>query len=309
MFRAIWVFTKQTWLGFNRDNCSLQAAAISYYALFSAIPAIILAVAVLGFLIADDSRRGDLVNTILDNVPLSETDGRDAVEEALDTVARVRGPIAALSFLGVVWTSSAMFGSIRRSLNIAFRTHEHRPFFRAKLIDFTQLAVLGLIILASIALTGLLRTAREVSVDYFGWLADRNVLWEGPAILLPALLSFTAFALLYRFVPAVKPDWRDALPGALLATVLFEMLKNAFAIYVANFNNFDVIYGSLAGVLLFLLNTYLASNILLIGAELSHVFQRYHLGQLEGDLHPVGPRPSVAEEFVRAFKGLFVRQP
>lgn len=308
MFRRIWVLTKQTWLGFTRDNCTQQAAAISYYALFSVVPVAILVVSIIGIVLTDEGRRTDLVNQILDTFPLSDTEGREAVERAVNEVQRVSGPIAAFGVAGTIWTSSAMFGSIRRSLNMVWRVDEYRPYFRGKLVDFAQVGVLGLFLLASMVLTGILRTAREVSTDVAGPLAGGNLLWEIPPVVLPLPLTLVTFAMLYRYVPAAHPRWRDALPGALFATLLFEAMKNSFALYVANYNNFDVVYGSLAGVLLFLLYTYLSSSILLAGAELAHVFQRYHAGELESQIHPVGPQTPMAVQAFRAFKGLFVRQ-
>ncbi len=129
-----------------------------------------------------------------------------------------------------------------------------------------------------------------------------------PPIALPALLTFVAFASLYRIVPAERPRWRDALPGALIATLLFETLKNSFAFYVANFNNFDVVYGSLAGALLFLLYTYLGAAILLIGAEIARTLQRYHRGDFADEIVAIEPSPPVTTRALKAFKGLFVRQ-
>jgi membrane protein len=309
MFKTIWVFTKQTWLSFSRHNCPQQAAAISYFVLFSIIPVAILSVSIIGFVLANEERRSDLVETILDTVPLTQTEGRDEVESALDTLRRVSGPAAALSIVATIWASSGMFSAIRRSLNAVWGVDEHRPWAQGKLVDFAQVGVLSAILLGSIVLTGLLRAVREVSADYAGPLGNQNLLWEIPSIAIPAAVSFVTFVMLFKIVPAAHPNWRDVIPGALFATLLFEALKNSFAFYVANFNNFDVVYGSLAGVLLFLFFTYLSSNILLAGAELARTFGRYHAGELEDLIHPKTPQPTALEQFRRAVKGLFVRQP
>jgi membrane protein len=309
MFKTIWVFTKQTWIFFSRHNCPQQAAAISYYVLFSIIPVAILSVSIIGFVLTNEERRSDLVNEILDTIPLTQTEGRDEVESALDTVQRVSGVAAAVSIVATIWASSGMFGSIRRALNIVWSADEHRPWAQGKLVDFAQVGGLSAILFGSIVLTGLMRAIREASADYAGPFANENFFWEIPAILIPAAVSFATFALLLKVVPAAHPRWRDVLPGAFFATIVFEALKNTFAIYVANFNNFDVVYGSLAGVLLFLFFTYLASNILLMGAELSHTFWRYHTGALEDLIHPKVPQPTAMQQLTRALKGLFVRQP
>ncbi len=274
MIRRAWVISKHTFAGFTRDDCPQLAAAISYYLLFSIVPLIILAVSVIGLLPEQHNVRNDIIDRVLEVVPLDQTAGRSALDKALNNVNSVSGPIAALSLIATLWTASSVFASIRKAFNRVWAISEHRPFAQQKLVDIAQVGVLGAILLSSLILTGVLRAIRELSPDSAGPLASHSPLWEIPSVLLPAVLTFVTFALLYRIVPAARPRWRDALPGALVATLLFEALKNSFAFYVANFNNFDVIYGSLAGVLLFLFFTYLSSAILLIGAELARTLPR-----------------------------------
>lgn len=308
MDRRIWILAKSTYLSFARDNCTQLAAAISYYVLFSIVPLAILAVSVAGLVLGSQEVRNSITNHVLDAVPLSQTEGRSAVESAIDSVKRVSGPVAALGLVGTLWTASAVFASIRKSLNTVWGVEEHRPWAQAKLVDLAQVALLGAMLLASLVLTGVLRAARHLSAAYVGPLSNRNPLWEVPPIVLPALLTFATFALMYRIVPATRPRWRDALPGAVLATLLFEVLKDSFAFYVANFNNFDVVYGSLAGALLFLLYTFLSSNILLVGAEFTRTMERYHRHELDAEIFPVDPPTPVTTRALRAVKGLFVRQ-
>jgi membrane protein len=307
MARTAWVLLKQVFRGYSNDNASQLAAAIAYFVLFSIIPLAIFAVSIFSLVLGEGARE-EIVDAILDAVPLTQTEGRDAVEEAFANARAVSGPVAVFALLATLWTASAVFGSIRRALNIIWRGEEPRPFVQGKLVDFLQVGLLMAILVSSMVLTGVLRAVREISADQFGPLADESVLWEVPSILLPALISFVTFALLYHIVPAVRPSWRDVLPGAVVATVLFELLKNSFAIYVANFNNFDVVYGSLAGALLFLFYTYLSANILLIGALVARVWEKYRTGALEAEIHPTPGGPGFTEQAVRAVKGLFVRQ-
>ncbi|MDP9238470.1 MAG: YihY/virulence factor BrkB family protein [Chloroflexota bacterium] len=306
--RRNWIIIKHVFLGFGRDDCLQLAAAISYYVLFSMVPLAIFTISILGFVLNSDSIRNDLVDRVLDTVPLTQTEGRAAVEHALDNVKRISGPVAVVGLLATLWTSSAVFASIRKSLNRVWGISEHRPFAQQKLVDLLQVGVLATMLLTSIVLTGVLRTIRSLNPVSAGPLAYRSPVWEIPPLLLPAVISFATFLLLYRIIPAARPRWRDVIPGALVATLLFEALKNSFAFYVANFNNFDVVYGSLAGLLLFLFFTYLSANILLIGAEISRTLQRYHAGELHAEIYPAGPQTPVATRAIRAVKGLFVRQ-
>ena len=89
----------------------------------------------------------------------------------------------------------------------------------------------------------------------------------------PASVTIIAFLFLYRYVPSVSHGFRDVWPGAVIAGVLFEGAKHAFTYYVANWNRYEMLYGALGAVMLFLLWIYLSAMILLIGAELASAYE------------------------------------
>jgi membrane protein len=308
--RHIWILVKHTILGIRDDHCTRLAAAISYYALFSLIPLIIFLVSVFGFVLKNHSVQKDVIDQILSFLPLSETNGRSSVETALNNVKNISAPAAALSLVVTLWTASAMFAAVRTSLNTVFGVEEHRPFFQSKLLDFAQVGGVGLFLLGSIAFTAFIKTVQALSNQHLGGLAGDNPAWTVALLLGPAAVSFLAFLLLYRIVPASRPTFLEALPGAFTAMLLFETLKNSFAIYVANFNNYDVVYGSLSAVLLFLLYMYLSFNIVLIGGEVSSVVSKMERGLYDPELRPHGGGPSVSmrTRLLRMVKGLFVPQ-
>ena len=88
-------------------------------------------------------------------------------------------------------------------------------------------------------------------------------------VFIPLAISFVTFLVLYRFGPKKHNRFRDVWPGALLAALGFEALKFGYAIYATNFATFDVVYGALGGVLLFMFFTYLCAYVFLMGAELA----------------------------------------
>ncbi len=302
------MLVKHAAFGFRDDRCTRLAAAVSYYALFSMVPLAIFLVSVFGFVLNNASVRKEVIDQILSLLPLSESNGRTTVENTLNNVKHISGAAAALSLLVTLWTSSTMFGAIRGSLNTVFRVDEHRPFFQGKLLDLAQVGGIALFLVGSMVLTGLVKTVQSLSSEHLGPIAGGTPLWTVAFLLVPAAVSFVAFLALYRIVPAARPTVLEALPGALIATILFELLKNTFALYVANFNNYDVVYGSLAAILLFLLYTYLSSNILLIGAEVSATFSRLERGEYADEFVPGPPGPPMWAGIAGAAKGLFVRQ-
>jgi len=264
------LIVKRTFQGYGRHNCSLLAAAISYYVLFSVVPLTIFLASIFGFVMRNENTRQDVVDRIVAATPLAPGEGTNLVRDTLEGVSRVSAPLTLLGLAGVAWSASAMFGSVRRSLGVVWGVERERPFVQQKLVDLAMMAGLGVVLLLSVVGTGFLRTLRETSTGWLGPLsANANWFWEAVRYLLPAVFSFALFATLYRFVPRAGVRFRDVWPAALLATVLFEALKNSFAFYVANFNNYNLAYGALGGILLFLLWTYLSVNILLLGAEVA----------------------------------------
>ena len=130
-------------------------------------------------------------------------------------------------------------------------------------------ASLGLLVLFSVVSTGFLQGARQLSDQALGpFSTNTNLFWSGLPYVLPFLLSLLVFALAYRFGPGVPVMFRNIIPGAIFAALSFEILKNVFAFYVAHFRAYDIIYGSLGGILLFLTSVYVSAAILLAGGEI-----------------------------------------
>ena len=131
---------------------------------------------------------------------------------------------------------------------------------RQKLVDFGMMALLGAIFLASAG----------GDHDAGGWPARRSTKrpgwgrsraglglgWAVAAVVVPAALSFAAFAVLYWLVPATHVRLRHVWPGALLAAALFEAAKQAFGVYLEHFSRYDLVFGSLGAVAAFLFLSY-----------------------------------------------------
>lgn len=298
MFGTLWLLTKRTTQGYGRNNCSQMAAAISYYVLFSVVPLAIVLASVFGFVSRNHDVRSEVVNRVVEQTALGGEEGEQFVADTIDGVSRVSAALSIVGLLGMAWSSSAMAGAVRRSLNVVWGVSAQRPLAQQKLLDLAMILGLGLLLGVSIVGTGALQTLRRV-----GPFSDSSLLWTLPSLALPAAVTFTAFLLMYRYVPTERLNVRTVWPGALLATVLFEAMKNGFAIYVAYFNTYDVVYGSLGAIMLFLLWTYLASSILLLGAELAVEYGSLRRGEYA---LLTGTGRSFPEEVRRWVRGLFL---
>ncbi|MGQ9571869.1 MAG: YihY/virulence factor BrkB family protein [Dehalococcoidia bacterium] len=280
--RRLLILTVRSVQEFGADRCSHMAAAISYYGLFSLFPLLIFMVSIFGIFLQSSSLQEDLIDEVLEFLPLTSDEGRNEVKDAIGAIAGISIPLSIVGLLGLAWSASAMFGAIRTSLNIAWDVETPRHFVKQKLLDLGMVAGVGVFFLLSIGATGLLRTTQEASSDILGPLSsDTAFFWRAVGYLMPAIFSFGAFIVVYRFVPNAPIKLGDVWPGALVAALFFEVIKNGFSFYIANFGRYDVVYGSLGAVVAFLFWMYLSAVALLLGAEVASEYPRAMTGKYD----------------------------
>lgn len=248
------------------DSCSTYAAAIAYYAIFSIVPLSLITISLVG-LVAD---REGIADWVFEQIPLEES---ETVRNNVDEIIRRAQDFsfASLSFgiVFLVWSSSGIFGAVRKGLNAAAHLKMGRPYWRSKLMDFALIPIVGVLIAVSVGLTALARNAVARFDDIGPFQLDANLALEAASYAIPAIITFFMFMLLYRFAPAARPHWRDALAGALFATVLFEIAKNVIAIVLSesSFSRDTAIYAGFGTALAFLVWMFVNASILLLGAE------------------------------------------
>jgi membrane protein len=165
--------------------------------------------------------------------------------------------------------------------------------------------------IASIAATSVLRLARRTSEE-LPLLGNAphalGAWWWVASILVPILVSCAAFLLVYWAVPTRRLQPKYLLPGALLAAVLFEAVKIGFNVYLENFSNYDLVFGSLGAVVAFLFWVYLSANILLLGAEVAAETPLVASGVFDQPGPATGPRRTLRQKIGRELKKLVVQQ-
>jgi YihY family inner membrane protein len=269
---------------------------------------------------ADDARkseREDLATVLEDGGTISIasyelTDADVAVQadnlvaQTLRGVVNASAPISIVSFLVLAYSASGVFGAVRRSFDFVWDVPAHRPLVQGKVVDL--LALLGLfgfvlLFALSIAAIAALRAFAEVRG---GWLnaSEQGVFWSALSVVLPWGVLFLLSLLAFRFGPNVRNRWRDLWPGAFVTATGLVALQYVYSIYLAHFASYDVVYGALGGVLLFMFFVYLASYALLFGAEVASEYPKVMSGAYDT---PAGDRAqSLLHVASNAVRGLFV---
>jgi membrane protein len=171
--------------------------------------------------------------------------------------------LSAVGAVALMLTALTMMGMIERVFNHIWRVRTARPFMQRMLVYWAIITLGPLLIGVSITVTSYLSSATS------GVVSSVPLVGIVFYTLISILLSAGAFTLLYVAVPNRVVDWRDAAWGGLLAALAFEIAKRLFAVFIAKFPTYTIIYGALAAVPLFLVWIYLSWLITLMGALLT----------------------------------------
>ena len=236
-----------------------------------------------------------MIDELVDVLPVSES-GQEDIASSIEGIATPLSAIGFISLIALLWGASGMMTSLRVGLESAMKVDRGRPAAHAKLVDFALLGIVGLLVLLVIGLTavlGFFQGLIDDAVDRLGIDAYVTFLFQdGLQLVLIALLALG----LYRFVPARKLRTRGALAGAILTSVLIWGATKVLALLFADFSRYNVIYGSLAGVMTFLFYVYVVALIFLLGAEFAHAWSQ----------PPGPPGPPLTARIVGFLRGLFV---
>jgi membrane protein len=240
------------------------AAAIAFWAFFSIFPLLLLAVGATGFFF--DSAAAQ--NRLREALDLSIPGSADFVERHVRSAVSLRGTLGLLGAAGLLWSASASIGAVSRSLDRVYGIEERSALVVVKLRQVGLAGAIVVIMVSSVALTGLIELLSASDFTLFQRIGFETRLTERVTGGAGAVfLTLVMFLLLYRLAPSSTIDWNDAIPGAILATFLFELAKRGFLLYLSVAANYDLVYGSLSAVIVMLLWLYISALLLLLGAE------------------------------------------
>jgi membrane protein len=284
--------------GYFADRCGQHAAGIAYRVLFSLVPLSIVLVAIFGLVLRNDGLRTDVINEIVDALPLSESGGADVTRQ-IEKLASPATAFGLISLLLFAWAATGMMASLRAGLEVAMRVERGRPAVRGKLVDVILIVGAGALVLGAVLLnlaTQVLTDSIERPLDRLG--LDGGLLGQGLRFGAPLILTSGVVLLIYRFVPARRLKLGDALAGAIITALLLLAISLVSGVIYDRTRNLNAIYGSLTAALIFLYSVYLYASALLLGAEVAAAWSR------PSD----GPGEPLTRQIRRVALGLFVQQ-
>src|SRR6202790_1969256 len=283
----LWTVVKEAAENWSSHKDSRQGAALAYYSVFSLGPVIVIAIAVAGFFFGRDAVSGQVASSIMDT--LGDT-GAKAVQAMLADAGRPReGTIASLLGLGaLLFAAIGVVVQLKDALNTVWEVEEtpgHGTwhFIRSYVVSLAAVLGLGFLLLVSLMVTtGLAAFSKYAAPHIAEWLLH----------LISSLVSLAVitllFAMMFKWLPDAAVDWYDVWLGAVLTAILFEIGKSAIAFYIGK-QGLESTYGAAASIIVVLIWVYYTSQIILMGAEVTHAFAKHqgsikardHAGRLE----------------------------
>jgi membrane protein len=256
---------------FYEERGLQTAGSLTYTTLLSLVPLFTVALAVSTAFPVFDQTIAELQQFVLANF-LPDARGIDTIAEQITAFTRNAGRLTAIGLAFFLVTAVMLMMTIDVSLNRLFRVQRQRPMLQQVLMYWAVLTLGPVLIGGSLSMTSFAVGAS------FGWLKLGYVA-DWLLGVLPFVFTCVAFTLLYAIVPyrAVKP--RDALLGGVLAGIAFEIMKRAFAVYLARFPTYTLIYGAFATIPIFLLWLYMSWVVVLAGATLAAMLPAYRYAE------------------------------
>ena len=293
---AWWGALKRTFREFADDKLLDWAAALTYYSILSLFPAVVVLMSMVGLI--GESVTGPLIENLRQLAPGQSRDVLVNVVRQLEGSSSVAGPVALLGLLSAFWASSGYIGGFIRASNAIYEVEEGRPIW--KTIPLRLVLTLTMVVLLAVTVLGVVITGgvAEWLGETLGLGSATVTAWDIAKWPVLAVLMSLAIALLYWAAPNVRqPGFRWLTPGSILAVVVWVAVSAGFAVYVANFASYNKVYGSLAGVVVFLIWLWLSNLAVLFGAEFDAELARE---REIGDGHPEEEEPFLEPRDTRA---------
>lgn len=271
--RGLGAFSAYAVRRFDEDHCTRVAASLSFTTVLALVPLMAIGFALLSAFPVFAAVQESVQDFLFRNF-VPEFGG--VIRDQITTFVANTGKLTVFGIVVIAVTALFLFITVEDSFNVIWRASDNRPFAIRLLMFWAILTVGPMLMGASVAVSSYVVTItmiRDID-DFVGFRAQF-------IRILPFLLELTALTLVYKFLPNKPVRWTHALAGGVVASLLFELLKKGFALYVISFPAQQTIYGAVSTIPLFLVWTYVAWAAVLLGAEIVASLPEYRIDRAE----------------------------
>lgn len=249
----------------RRDRVAVYGAQAAFFVMISAVPFVMLAVALLQF--AMPMPQSQLSRLALDVVPMTL---RSYVVRIIDELYhQTTIPLISVTAISSLWAASRSLYALAGGLKEIYKTQETRSYLRLRILALLHTLLFLILLLFSLVILVFGNTIQQFLEQTFPVLAQISAYVIGVRTLLSLTLLSLVFALMYKILPNTKSGFRHQLPGALFSSLGWMIFSLAYSLYIDHFSRVSYLYGSLTAIVLWMLWLYFCMVIFLIGAEIN----------------------------------------
>ena len=249
--------------GFLAHDALQYAGSMAYFGVLSIFQLLILGIVIGSFFLGEGEARRFVIAQVQAGTPLDA----ETVGGVIDAAIASRGTLTIIGFGFLLWSALGIFSALSGGISRVFDNAPRRPFLQDKLVGLLLMGLTGLLAIGSLVIgvaTGILQQAATSALD--------DVPGGGTAVWLigliaPLLMIFVAFWVIYKVVPNRPVRWDEVLPGAVVAALLWTLLRFGFTWYATSVADYESAFGPLSTGISLLVFLYFASVIILLGAE------------------------------------------
>ena len=273
--QSLWKFLRDSVVQWIDDNPFQLAAALSYYTLFSLAPLLIIVIAIAGFAFGQEAAQNRIVETLQGLIGQESSVAIQAMIQNASNKPKSGIVSTVIGVIALLFGAGGVVGQLQSSLNTIWGVTP-KPgqgvwgFVRQRFVSFAMVLGIGFLLLVSLAISALASGFTKVMGDVLG----ATVFLTHALDLAVSFIFVTAlFAMIYKYLPDVRIQWRDVWVGAALTAFLFTVGKILIGIYLGT-SGVTSTYGAAGSLITVLLWVYYSSLIFFLGAELTQVYAR-----------------------------------
>lgn len=262
------LFGKQLFKRFNDDDVTGLSAQLAYFFLLSLFPFLIFLVTLVGYL---PFNYQDILDFMATYVPTGTV---ELLERNIEQIVNNRnGGLLSIGIIGTLWSASNGTNAIMRAFNKAYDVNEDRSFIVSRLIAIVLLLAMLLVIVVAFLLPIFGKTIGIYIFSFIGISEGFLQVWSTLRWVISSVVFFIVFISLYMLAPNKMVHIKDAVIGALFATIGWQVVSLGFSYYVNTIGNYSTAYGSLGGVIVLMIWFFISGVIIITGGEINAILR------------------------------------
>ncbi len=266
---------------FDEDHIWILSAGIAFYIIICGVPFSLILTSILGLYLSSEGAIGvidNFLNSLVGITPELKQKIVNIVYSGVDELASYKTLTAIIGILGILWTASGLFSTIRDVLNKIFKTNMEVFYVWGKLKDIGMIFVVTVLFFLSLISTAVISILKTIDEKFFfNTLFKFGFIESLASVVLGLLFTFLMFYTIYRLVPHGKINNKIVLIASVSSTIMWEILKFVFTMYLVNFSNFARVYGAYAAIVAVIFWIYYSSTTFVIGAEIGQLYHERKL--------------------------------